>query len=193
MIWYICAKQFSEIPPNSYISPPLYHRRLLFKLDTLLRSHLVVEVIIQRGICTAPPPPILYSTPPSLMLRWMQNSTSRWCHQSVCLVLTIEVYGCLYNKIICSLNRYMCWFPLNCDASLKVGSRTFQNKIHCPDRARTIVLVEVCWISDRMGLLFDRTRRRKQKLSLIPASVYFFCLFNAVDSNQMFSTNFADG
>ena len=96
MIWYICAKQFSEIPPNSYISPPLYHRRLLFKLDTLLRSHLVVEVIIQRGICTAPPPPILYSTPPSLMLRWMQNSTSRWCHQSVCLVLTIEVYALTY-------------------------------------------------------------------------------------------------
>ena len=42
-----------------------YHGPLLFKLDTQPQSHLVVEVCIQQGICTAlqalqygtPPPP----------------------------------------------------------------------------------------------------------------------------------------
>ena len=43
----------------------LYHRRLLLKLDTQPRSHLLVEFCILQGICTAPHP-LQCGTPPLL-------------------------------------------------------------------------------------------------------------------------------
>ena len=41
-----------------------YHRRLLLKLDTQPSSHLVEDVCIQRGICTAPHA-LQYGSPPT--------------------------------------------------------------------------------------------------------------------------------
>ena len=51
-----------------------------------------MEFCIQRGICTAPHH-FQYGTPPppSPKPHWRQNSTNRWCHRSVCPVLTIDV------------------------------------------------------------------------------------------------------
>ena len=61
------------------------HRLILLKLDKQPCSHLVVEVCLRRGLCTPPPS--------KSMLRTLQEKTGRWCHWSVCLVLTIDVYG----------------------------------------------------------------------------------------------------
>ena len=41
------------------------HRLLLLKLDKQTRSHLVVEVCIQRGICTVTHPPLMWHPTPS--------------------------------------------------------------------------------------------------------------------------------
>ena len=48
----------------------------------------MVEICIQRGLCTVPHP----SKPMACSLH--EIAGGRWCHRSVCLILTIEVYGC---------------------------------------------------------------------------------------------------
>ena len=58
----------------------------MLKLYTQPYSHLLAEFCNHPDICTIPPPP------PSLLPPWVQNSTSRWCHRSVCLVLTVDIY-----------------------------------------------------------------------------------------------------
>ena len=63
-----------------------YHRLLLLKLDKQPRSHLVVEVCIQWGLCMHP-------TPSKYKPYLLQDLTGRWCHRSVCLLLTIDVYS----------------------------------------------------------------------------------------------------
>ena len=60
---------------------PHCHRRLLLKLDTQPRSHLVVEVCIQQGMsrhvyCT-PPPPTGHPTPSNLA------PTPQWSAESL--------------------------------------------------------------------------------------------------------------
>ena len=76
------------------VEAALCHRQLLLKLDTQPSSHLVVEVCIQRGMCTATHP-LQHGTPapPGAMPHLLQEYASRWCHQFASLVLTIEVYG----------------------------------------------------------------------------------------------------
>ena len=77
----------------SKISRTYYLRRLLLKLDTLPRSHLLlVEFFIQRVRCIATPPPYCTPRPPSLMPCLLQDIASRWYHRSICLVLIIVVY-----------------------------------------------------------------------------------------------------
>ena len=70
---------------STIIGDPV-HRRLLLKLYQQPRSHLVVEGCIQQGLCTVP-------HPSKHMPCSLQEKTGRWCHRSVCLVLTIEVYA----------------------------------------------------------------------------------------------------
>ena len=50
---------------HSVVPTHKMHRCLLLKLDTQPRSHLFVEVCIERGICTAPHP-LQYGTLPPL-------------------------------------------------------------------------------------------------------------------------------
>ena len=82
-----------------------YHRLLLLKLVKQPRSHLVVEVWIQWGLWTAPTPskPIPCS---------LQEMAVRWCHRSVCLVLTIDVYDIILFMTYCQKSRtywdYIC-------------------------------------------------------------------------------------
>ena len=70
-----------------YLLVSLIPRLLLLKLDKQPHSHLC----IQQMYCTLPPP-VWYSTysKPDALLD--ANSTSRWCHRSVCLVLKIDGY-----------------------------------------------------------------------------------------------------
>ena len=49
---------------------------------------------------------VLQTTPSSAMSHSLQEMASRWCHQSVFLVLTIEVNGYVH---ICILNREQKW------------------------------------------------------------------------------------
>ena len=55
------------------VEAALCHRQLLLKLDTQPSSHLVVEVCIQRGMCTATHP-LQHGTPapPGAMPRLLQ-------------------------------------------------------------------------------------------------------------------------
>ena len=62
----------------------------------------------------------------------LQEIASRWCHQTVCLVLTIEVYGDTTFKEIKSINLR----PLNCRKQhrrLQSRSRT----LTCPRSTRS--------------------------------------------------------
>ena len=79
-----------------------HHRSLSFKLDTQPHSHLLVEFCIQWAhmYCITPPPS------PTLICcrKW---PVGRWCHWSVCLVLTIEVYE-ITNQIAIKGTYFYC-------------------------------------------------------------------------------------
>ena len=57
------ASRLNEPSSSSRANIVYNHRRLLLKLDIQPRSHLVVEVCIQRGMCTVTNP-LQHGTPP---------------------------------------------------------------------------------------------------------------------------------
>ena len=63
----------------------------LLKLDTQPSASRILYPT--RDMYCTPPLEDGTPAPPSPMPRLLQEMASRWCHQSACLVLTIDIYG----------------------------------------------------------------------------------------------------